>query len=186
MKTLWLISCSLAIVASGGAQSSQDHWDSLFHPRAVQIRKERRYDEWLNSWKNRECAPDDVKRFWRITLIQPLPDSMNAMYYPILHQNENLEAALQSTLYDFEAQDIADQINIMRLRRDGMLAEASALEKLRLERIRIHEQKKFQAEMRARQEATEQALVALRNEVANLEIVTAQAAAAARAAANNH
>ena len=121
-----------------------------------------------------------------MTRLEPLPDNMNARYYPILHQNQRLEQALKGNLYDFEAQDIADQTNIMRLRREGKLAEATALERLRLERNRIHEQQKSQAEMRARQEATEQALVALRTEVANLGIVTAQAAQAARQAANRN
>jgi hypothetical protein len=185
LKTLWLFFSSLAVIASSNAQSSRDHWDSMFHPRAVQVRNEQRYDDWLNSWKNRECAPDDVKQFWRMTLIQVLPDSMNAMYYPILHQNQKLEEALQSTLYDFEAQDIADEINIMRLRREGKLPDATALEQLRLERNRIHEQQKFQAEVRTRLEAIGQGLIALRNEVANLRAVTAQAAAAAQTAANN-
>ena len=186
MRTLWLFFCSSAVIASSNAQSSQDYWDSTFRPRVLQQRTEQRHQDWLNSWKNRECARDDVKQCWRLTLIQPLPDSMNATYFPILHQNQRLEEALKSTLYDFEAQDIADQINIMRLRREGKLAEATALERLRLERNRIHEQQKFQAEMRARQQAMEQALVALRNEVANLGIATAQAAQAARQAANEN
>jgi hypothetical protein len=52
----------------------------------------------------------DVKQFWLMTLTQIVPDSMDSRYYAVLKQNTALEEALQSTLYDFEAQDIADEI----------------------------------------------------------------------------
>jgi hypothetical protein len=87
------------------------------------------------------------------------------------------------------AQDIADQINIMRLREEGQLAEATALEKLRLERIRVHQQQQFQAETLARQRAMQEQLTALREEVAYLQSVAqaaVNAANAARAAAQSH
>ena len=116
-----------------------------------------------------------MKEFWLMTLTQIVPDSMDSRYYAVLKQNTALEEALQSTLYDFEAQDIADEINIMGLRREGKLAEATALEKLRLERIRIHQQQQFQAEVRARQRAMQQELVALREEVVYLQAVARQA-----------
>jgi hypothetical protein len=176
MKTLWLISCSLTLMAaSGGGQSSQDHWDSMFHRGALQRRTEHKHQEWLNSWKDRSCTGADVKQFWLMTLTQIVPDSMDSRYYAVLKQNTALEEALQSTLYDFEAQDIADEINIMGLRREGKLAEATALEKLRLERIRIHQQQQFQAEVRAPQRAMQQELVALREEVVYLQAVARQA-----------
>src|SRR6266550_5175264 len=183
MKTLWLISCSLTLMAaSSGGQSSQDHWDSMFHRGALQRRTEHKHQEWLNSWKDRSCTGADVKQFWLMTLTQIVPDSMDSRYYAVLKENAALEEALQSTVYDFEAQDIADQVNITRLRDQGQLAEATALEKLRLERIRVHQQQKFQAETLARQKAMQEQLAALRQEVEYLQILAQQAANAANAA----
>jgi dynactin complex subunit len=123
-----------------------------------------------------------VKQFWLMTLTQIVPDSMDSRYYTVLKQNEALEEALQSNVYNFEAQDIADQINITRLREEGQLAEAAALEKLRLQRIRLHQQQQFQAETLARQKAMQEQLAALREEVAYLQNVAQQAANAANAA----
>jgi len=74
------------------------------------------------------------------------------------------------------------QVNITRLREQGQLAEATALEKLRLERIRVHQQQKFQAETLARQKAMQEQLAALRQEVEYLQILAQQAANAANAA----
>ena len=182
MKTLWLICCLLALIQSSNAQSSRDHWDSLFHPNAVQHRREQQHQQWLNSWKDRACTGADVKQFWLMRLTQIVPDSMDSTYYAVLKQNAALVEALQSTVYDFEAQDIADQVNITRLREQGQLAEATALEKLRLERIRVHQQQKFQAETLARQKAMQKQIAALREEVEYLQILAQQAANAANAA----
>src|SRR6266566_6772568 len=124
MKTLWLICCLLALIQSSNAQlSSRDRWDSLFHPKTLQHRREQEHQQWLNSWKDRACTGADVKQFWLMTLTQIVPDSMDSRYYAVLKENAALEEALQSTVYDFEAQDIADEINIMGLRREGKLAE---------------------------------------------------------------
>ena len=190
MKTLWLICCCLlALIQSSNAQSSRDHWDSLFHPKAVQHRREQQHQQWLNSWKDRACTGADVKQFWLMRLTQIVPDGMDSTYYAVLKQNAALVEALQSTVYDFEAQDIADQVNITRLREQGQLAEATVLEKLRLERIRVHQQQKFQAETLARQKAMQEQVAALRQEVEYLQILAQQAAnaaSAARAEAQSH
>ena len=74
------------------------------------------------------------------------------------------------------------QVNITRLREQGQLAEATALEKLRLKRIRVHQQQKFEAEPLARQKAMQEQLAALRQEVEYLQILAQQAANAANAA----
>jgi hypothetical protein len=182
MKTLSVV-LGLTLACSALGQSSLDSWDSFFHPREHQARKQTQYDNWIASWKDRQCTLEDVKQYWWMTLAQTLPISiMDAQYYSILHQNQELRDALNSTLYDFEAQDIADQINIARLLEQGKATQADALEKLRLERRRLHEQEQYQAEMLARQQRIEAHLVALRQEVANLTVTAAQAAQAARLA----
>ena len=108
------------------------------------------------------------------------------MYYRVIHENEALEAALAGTNYDFEAQDIADQINIMGLREKGLTTEAEALEKTRLERIRIRQEKRFQQEMIARQDEMHRQLSAQIEELRREVIYAAQAANAARDAAQSH
>src|SRR6266550_3008471 len=48
LKILWLLFCSLAVIASSNAQqSAQDHWDSLFHPRALQQGLQQRHPRCL-------------------------------------------------------------------------------------------------------------------------------------------
>jgi hypothetical protein len=174
---------SLVVISSAGfAQSSRDTWDSMFNPRAVQRRTQQRYQHWLDLWKDRECRVDDVKQYWLMTLIQPLPDSLNSMYYPVLKQNAALENALRSGAYDFEAQDIADQINIMRLQEQGLKGEAENLERTRVERMRLHQQQQFQREMIARQKAIDDQISDLKQEVAAARASADAARAAADAA----
>jgi hypothetical protein len=167
------------------AQSSQDSWDSRFNPQAVQERKQERYQQWLASWKDRDCSATDVKNYWYLKLLQPLPDSMDASYSRIVRQNDQLEADLASTASNFQAQDIADQINIMRLRKAGDAAGAEALERTRLERRRIHEQEQYQAKMLAQQDQMRRELE-LQMQQLQLQVWEAKRAAdAARRAAES-
>ncbi len=183
MKTIQIF-CGLVLLSQLSlAQTSRDAWDSAFHPKALQQRKERRYTQWLNSWRNRQISADDVKEGWRLNLIQPEPDRLSANYYRVIRENEALEAALAGTNYDFEAQDIADQINIMRLREKGLTTEAETLEKTRLERIRIRQERQFQQEMIARQNEMHRQLSAQIEELRQEVVAAAQAANAARNAA---
>jgi hypothetical protein len=182
IKTSRLFLALVLISQVGLAQSSRDSWDSMFHPQVVQQRKQQRYERWLDLWKDRECRIDDVKQYWLMTLTQPVPDSLNATYYWILKQNADLQAALESTQYDFEAQDLADQINIMRLREQGLKFQADTLERTRLERIRLRQQQQFQREMIARQEAIDKQIYELRREVADARAAADAARSAAEAA----
>jgi hypothetical protein len=172
MKLRALLAAILLAAAApncGLAQSSTDHWDGLFHPSAVQHRKQKRFEAWINSWRDRLCRPQDVKTYWSITLRQPAPNPLDQNYRAVQEHNAKLDSILANGNCDFEAQDIADQLNIEMYRHKGMEAQARAIELTRAERIRLREQREFQERLLAQQKAAQQQfareIAALRQEV---------------------
>ena len=138
-------------VAHVCAQTSRDAWDAQFNPGALRNREERRNANWIESFRGRLCTAADIKAYWSFALKKAVPGVLDPQYQAVIQHNAELEYLLASGQMDAEAQDAADQFNIIKYQEEGRESEAAALEKVRLKRARIAEQRQLQEIMAAEQ-----------------------------------
>lgn len=165
-----------------GLGSSQDWWDMRFHPERYKARQEARMEEWFKQWENSTCTAEHVKQLWLITLTVPEPAQFSRDHKDAVAHNKRIEAAIQGGSVDFEAADLADQINVKVLRANGKLAEAERIEAGRQERLRQREELKNQRQQQiaaARESALQAQIDMLQRKIRRAE----QAASAAEAEA---
>jgi hypothetical protein len=158
--------------------SSQDWWDKRFHPEKYKARQAARLEEWYKKWETSLCTADHVKEYWLLTLLIPEPSSLSSDYKAIAAHNDRIKFTIERGDVDFDAADLADQINVEYLTESGRTAEANAIESRRQERIRQYEEFRRQQEFEARIAAREAALQAQIDLLAQ-KVKNAQRAAAA-------
>ena len=142
-----------------GAQSSNDYWDKTFNPQKYEARQQQRIQDWFKSWSTRRCEPDDIKKYWLLTFLEPVPGRLDSKHDLIVRNNNKLTAAITSGAWNFEAQDVADQLNIAALRSKNKEVEATAIEQLRVQRRGIYEQK-LQADRALAEQIRSNAIIA--------------------------
>jgi hypothetical protein len=159
LKITQLLFLVLLLPVNLSAQSSNDYWDKMFHPKKYEERQKQRIQDWFKSWSARRCEPDDIKKYWFLTLLEPVPGRLDSRYVEIVRQNGKLTAAIKLGAWDFEAQDVADQLNIAVLRSKNKEAEATSAEQLRVQRRAIYEQR-LQADRALAEQIRSNAIIA--------------------------
>ena len=159
LKSSLLVFLFLLSPANLSAQSSHDYWDKRFHTEKYQARQQERIRDWFKSWNTRRCEADDIKKYWLLTLLEPFPDRLDGLYNAIVRKNAQLTEAINLGAWDFEAQDVADQLNIAVLRSKNKEAEATAVEQFRIQRRAIFEQR-LQADRALSEQIRSNAIIA--------------------------
>ena len=140
MNTRLLLFVAILLPFTLFAQSSEDYWNWKFNPRGAEQQQKQRILDWYKSWSGRQCQPVDVKKYWRLTLLTPMPGSMDSQFNEIGRRNAQINSAIETGLWDYDAQDTADQLNIFVFRATGKETEAIALEQLRVQRQAARQQ----------------------------------------------
>jgi len=164
--------------------SSQDWWDQRFHPKQYQERQKARLEEWYKSWGNTLCSADHVKQYWLLTLLIPEPSSLAGDHKAIAARNDAIRYTIGNGNVDFEAADLADQINVENLSKKGRTTEAASIERGRQSRIKerneLIERQQMIAAAQAREAALQQQIDLLAQRVAQAQAQANQAQAQAQ------
>ena len=140
MKTLIYSLVVLLFQSTLLGQASNDHWDRTFNPKIAEEKQKKRILDWYKSWSGRLCLESDVKGYWRLTLLTPRPGTLDPKLREIDRRNAEINKAIDSGAWDYEAQDLADQLNILFLSSNKRDAEAIALQQIRAQRQAARQQ----------------------------------------------
>ena len=140
MKTLIFSLFVLLLQSTLLGQASNDHWDRTFNPKIAEEKQKKKILDWYKSWSGRLCLESDVKDYWRLTLLTPRPGTLDPKLREIDRRNAEINKAIDSGAWDYEAQDLADQLNILFLSSNKRDAEAIALQQIRVQRQAAREQ----------------------------------------------
>jgi hypothetical protein len=149
-------------------ESSEDWWNQRFKPKLYKEKQAKRVADWFESVKGYFVTPEKIKEFWMLTMLIPEPSSLSTDYRGIKAHNDSIRAQIQGGNLDFEAYDLADQINVARLRKVGRENEANELEASRLQRIADIEAQaadQYIASLRSREQELQDQIDAMRRQL---------------------